>query len=81
MHAITKWLGWLSMMTFTLRRCPKGYLFQFRIDYSTLLFFVSFWYRKVKNNISAAGTSGKNALKSVKLPSFSIVENWHSPVF
>ena len=33
------WGGKLFIMIFRLRRCPKGYLFQLRIDYSTLLSF------------------------------------------
>ena len=27
---------WFPIIIYTGRRCPKGYLFQFRIDYSTL---------------------------------------------
>ena len=75
--------GWVGSLWWPLRwdAAQKDTSFNSGGTIPRYYLFVSFWYRKVKNNISAAGTSGKNALKSVKVPSFSIVENWHSPVF
>ena len=59
-----------NIANYTGRRCPKGYLFQFRIDYSTL--FSTFWHGQAKE------TNGKNAFKLEKLQSLKVgfVENY-----
>ena len=64
----------LPIANYTGRRCPKGYLFQFRKDYSTLFSTRSstFWHGQAKE------TNGKNAFKLEKLQSLKVgfVENY-----
>ena len=62
--------GGLPIATYTGRRCPKGYLFQFRINYSTL--FSTYRHGQSKE------TNGKNAFKLEKLQSLKVgfVENY-----
>ena len=66
-----RWGGGLPILTYTGRCFPKGYLsYSSREAIPRYFLSVYFWYGKVKKNISAVGTSGKNALKWVTLPSF-----------
>ena len=63
-HIIWKRVGRAPYNNLTGRRCPKGYLFQFRINYSTL--FSTFDMDKLKKLME------KNTVKLEKLPSIKV---------
>ena len=50
--------GGLPILIYTGRRCPKEYLFQFRIDYCT--FFSTFDMDKIKKPMERTPLSKKN---------------------